>query len=144
MICWSCLMPVTILCWIGYSPRRASTFDNDVIVVGGSNSTCKPSKYPTSFISKHYNDVIMSPMASLITSLAIVYSTVYSGADQRNHQSSASLAFVRGIHRWPVNSPYQGPVTRKMFPFYDVIMAEHGIIIISYQPPRVSLKYSGL
>ena len=52
----------------------------------------------------HYNDVIMSAMASQITSLTIVYSTVYAGADQRKHQSSASLAFVRGIHRWPVNS----------------------------------------
>ena len=38
------------------------------------------------------------------------------------HRSSASLAFVRGIHRWPVNSPHKGPVTRKMFPFDDVIM----------------------
>ena len=64
----------------------------------------------------------MSPMASQITSLTIVYSTVYSGADQRKHQSSASLAFVRGIHRWPVNSPHKGPMTRKMFPFNDVIM----------------------
>ena len=61
-------------------------------------------------------------MASQITSLTIVYSTVYSGADQRKHQSSASLAFVRGIHRWPVNSPYKWPVTRKLFPFNDVIM----------------------
>ena len=61
-------------------------------------------------------------MASQITSLTIVYSTVYSGTDQRKHQSSASLVFVRGIHRWPVNSPHKGPVTRKMFPFYDVIM----------------------
>ena len=52
--------------------------------------------------SWHYNDVIMSKMASQITSLTIVYSTVYSGADQRKHQSSASLAFVRGIYRWPV------------------------------------------
>ena len=59
----------------------------------------------------------MTAMASQITSLAIVYSTVYSGADQRKHQSSASLAFVRGIHRWPVNFPHKGPVTRKMFPF---------------------------
>ena len=64
----------------------------------------------------------MSAMASQITSLMIVYSTVYSGTDQRSHQSSAPLAFVRGIHRWPVNSPYKGPVTRKMFPFDDVIM----------------------
>ena len=70
----------------------------------------------------HYSDVIMSAMASQITSLTIVYSTVYSGADQRKHQSSASLAFVRGIHRWPVNSPHKGPVTWKMFPFDDVIM----------------------
>ena len=52
----------------------------------------------------------------------IVYSTVYSGTDHRKHQSSTSLAFVRGIHRWPVNSPHKWPVTRKMFPFDDVIM----------------------
>ena len=70
----------------------------------------------------HYNDVIMSLIASQITSLTIVYSTVYSDADQRKHQSSASLAFVRGIHRGPVNSPHKGPVKRKMFPFDDVIM----------------------
>ena len=53
----------------------------------------------------HYNDVIMSAITSQITSLTIVYSTVYSDADQRKHQSSASLAFVAGIHRWLVNSP---------------------------------------
>ena len=64
----------------------------------------------------------MSAMASQINSLTIVYSIVYSGADQRKHQSTASLAFVWGIHRWPVNSPHKGPVTRKMFPFDDVIM----------------------
>ena len=70
----------------------------------------------------HYNDVTMDSIASQITSLAIVYSAVYSGADQRKHQSSASLAFVRGIHRGPVNSPHKWPVTRKMFPFDDVII----------------------
>ena len=70
----------------------------------------------------HYSDVIMPAMASRITSLTIVYATVYSGADKRKHQSSASLAFVTGIHRWPVTSPHKGPVTRKMFPFDDVIM----------------------
>ena len=70
----------------------------------------------------HYNDVIMGPIASQITGLTIVYSTVYSDADQRNHQSSASLAFVRGIYRGPMNSPYKWSVTRKMFPFDDVIM----------------------
>ena len=63
----------------------------------------------------HYNDVIMSMMASQITSVSIVYSTVFSGPGQRKHQSSASLAFVRGIHRSPVNSPHKGPVTRKCF-----------------------------
>ena len=73
-------------------------------------------------ISFHYNVVIMSAMASQITSLTIVSSTVYSGTDERKHQSPASLAFVSGIHRWPLNSPHKGPVTRKMFPFHDVIM----------------------
>ena len=57
----------------------------------------------------------MGVMASQITSLTIVYSTVYSGANQRRHQISASLAFVRGIHRWPAKSPHKGPVTRKCF-----------------------------
>ena len=71
---------------------------------------------------KHYCSVIMGAMASQITSVIIVYLTVYSGADQRKHQSSASLAFARGFHRWPVNSPHKWPVTRKMFPFDDVIM----------------------
>ena len=76
----------------------------------------------------HYNDVIIGTIASLITSLTIVYSTVYSDADQRKHQSSLSLAFVRGIHRGPVNSPHNWSVTRKMFPFDDVIM----------RPPEIS------
>ena len=57
---------------------------------------------------KHYSDVIMGEIASQITSLTIVYSTVYSDADQRKHQSSASLAFVRGIHRGPVNGQLRG------------------------------------
>ena len=70
----------------------------------------------------HHNDVITGSMASQITSLAIVYSAVYSGADQRKHQISTSMAFVWGIHRGPVNSPHKWPVTRKMFPFDDVIM----------------------
>ena len=71
----------------------------------------------------NYNDVIMSAMAYQITSLKIVYSIIHSGADQRKHQSSASLDFVRGIHRSPVNSPHKGPATRKMFPVDDVFMA---------------------
>ena len=72
----------------------------------------------------------MGAIASQITSLPTVYSTVYSDADQRKHQSSASLAFVRGIHRWPVNSPHKWPVTRKIFPFDDVIM-----VIVSISMP---------
>ena len=68
----------------------------------------------------HYCDVIMGAMASQIISLLIVYSTVYSGSVQRKHQNSASMAFVWGIHRWPVNSPHKA-VTRKIFPFDDVI-----------------------
>ena len=66
----------------------------------------------------------MGTTVSQITSLTIVYSTVFSDRDERKHQSSASLAFVWGIHRWPVNSPHKWPVTRKMFPFNDVIMTK--------------------
>ena len=64
----------------------------------------------------------MGAIASQITSLTIVFSTVYLDTDQRKHHSSASLAFVRGIHRRPVNSPHKRPVTQKVFPFDDVIM----------------------
>ena len=70
----------------------------------------------------NYNDVIIGAMAPQLTSLTIVYSTLYLNADQRKHQSSASLAFVSGIHRWSVNSPHKEPVTLKMFPFDDAIM----------------------
>ena len=87
------------------------------------------------------NDVIMSAMGSQITSLNIVYSTVWSGADQRKHQSSASLAFVRGIHRWAVDFPHKGPETRKIFPFDDVIMctqmiSSHFSSLPYYHPSR--------
>ena len=93
-----------------------SIFDAERMTVMAWNLACG------CILSWHYNDVIMSAMVSQITGASIVYSTVCSGADQRKHQSSASLAFVRGIHRWPVNSSHKGPVTRKMFPFDDVIM----------------------
>ena len=73
----------------------------------------------------HYGDVIMGTIATQITSLTVVYSNVHSDADQEKHQSSASLAFVWGIHREPVNSPHKWPVTRKMFPFDDVIMYQN-------------------
>ena len=78
----------------------------------------------------------MDKMASQITSLTIVYSTVYSGVDQRKHQSSVSLAFVRWIHRGPVNSPHKWPVTRKIFPFDDVIMnSEKYQLIVMFLKP---------
>ena len=69
----------------------------------------------------HYSDIIMSTMTSEITGVSIVYSTISSGVDQRKHQSSSTLAFVRGIQRQSVNSPDKGPVTWKMFPCDDVI-----------------------
>ena len=75
----------------------------------------------------------MKMMTSENTSLTIAYSTVYSGADQRTHQSSASLAFVRGINWWRVNSPHKGPVTQKMFQFDDVIMGNLTIAFASLQ-----------
>ena len=86
-------------------------------------------------VHHHYTDVIMGAIASQITSLTIVYSTVYSGADQRKHQRSASLAFVRGIHRGPVNSPHKWPVTRKMFPFDD------DILIFIWWSPKLCLYF---
>ena len=71
---------------------------------------------------EHYSDAIMGAMASQITSLTIAYSTVYSGADQRKHQSSASLSFVREIQRRRMDSPHKWPLTWKMFPLDNVIM----------------------
>ena len=68
-------------------------------------------------IALHGGDVIMSAMASQFTDVSIVCSTVCLGTDQRKHQSSASLAFVRRIHRWTVDSHHKGSVTRKMFPW---------------------------
>ena len=80
----------------------------------------------------HYNDVIMNVMASRIIGLTIVYSSIYSGADQRKHQkSSSSLAFVRGIHRWPVNSPHKRPVTWKTLH----LMTSSWYLVVC--PPRI-------
>ena len=75
----------------------------------------------------HNSGVIMSAMASQTTGVSSVYATVCYGVDHRKHQCSASLAFVRGIHRWPVNSPHKGPVMRKMLPFHDVIIVVKSI-----------------
>ena len=77
---------------------------------------------------EHYIDVIMTTMASQITSFTVVYSTVYSDADQRKHQSSASLAFVWGIHRdrWIPRTKDQ--LRGKMFPFDDVIIMTSALV----------------
>ena len=79
----------------------------------------------------HYNYVIMSATVSQITGISIVCLTVCSGTNQRKHQSSASRAFVKGIHRWPVDSPHKGPVTQKMFPFDDVVTEMGHIMMMS-------------
>ena len=78
----------------------------------------------------------MDTIASQITSLTTVYSTVYSGADQRKHQNSALLAFVRGIHRGPV---HKWPVARKMFSFDDVIMNSRGTIALTTKKCMVTI-----
>ena len=88
----------------------------------------------------HYNDVIMGAIASQITGLTIVYSTVFSDADHRKHQSSASLAFVRGIRRGPVNFTHKWSVTRKMLPFDDVIMAYTQKMIAQSKSRRYSIR----
>ena len=83
---------------------------------------------PDSDLLYVYSNIFLCVISSQIIGVSIVYSTVYWGADQRKHQSSASLAFVRGIHRWPVNSPHKGLVTRKIFTFDDVIMSNADLI----------------
>ena len=112
---------------------RVSTSRQHILLMGCINLN---SKLILKYLGNHYNDVIMAAIASPITSLTIVYSVTYSGADQRKHQSSASLAFVRGIHRWPVNSPHKLPVTREMFPSHDVTMIRQ----VSSQYTTVSTK----
>ena len=69
----------------------------------------------------HYSDVIMSRMASQITSVSIVFSIVGSFIGPRKPESSASRKFV--THLLPIDSPHKGPVTRKMFPLNDAIMS---------------------
>ena len=81
-------------------------------------------------------------MVFQITGVSIVCSTVCSCADQRKHQHCASLAFVKGIHRrpmdrWPMDSPHKGPVTRKRFPFDDVVMVT---IVCFYCQPHVYIQ----
>ena len=101
---------------------RIHNVENHIMTLDVFQNLSWYSNYDISNFWTHYSDVIMGESVSQIPSLAIVYSTVYSDADQRIYQSTASLAFVRGIHRWPVNYPHKGPVKRTMFPFDDVLM----------------------
>ena len=90
----------------------------------------------------HYSDVISTAITSQNTSLTIIYATVDSGADQWKHQSSAPLAYVWGIHRWPVNSLHKGPVTWKMFPFDDFIMRNLLMYLRVYSPQNRRCKWA--
>ena len=67
----------------------------------------------------------MAAMVSQITGISTIRSNISWGAHQIKHQSSVLLAFVREIYRWPVYFPLTGPVTRKIFPFDDVIMWDY-------------------
>ena len=107
-------------CWLNVSIRNDWRDPWRCVTIYRELRKTTDSNYIISF---HYGDVIMSTMASQITGVSIVYPTVCSETDERKHQSSVSLAFVREIHRWPTNSPHKGPVTRKMFPFDDAIMS---------------------
>ena len=107
--------------WVGKYVQQLQTTAQTKVYPTPTCCFCGPC-IDINFLSYHYSDVKMGAIASQITSLTIVYSTVYSDADQRKHQSSASLAFVRAIHRGPVNSPHKWPVTRKLFPIDDVII----------------------
>ena len=112
----SCLQQVIVVC-----------VTQSLWVINICKTRCR--KHQVQCKSYHYDDVIMTMLASQITSLTVVYSIVYSGVNQRKHQSSASLAIVRELHRGPVNFPHKWPVTRKMFPFDDVIMIKLSILI---------------
>ena len=76
------------------------------------------SGYSTVLLTNHYSEIIISTMTSQVTGVSAICST----ADQRKYESTVSLAFVRRIHWWPVDSPHKGPVMQKMFPFDDVLM----------------------
>ena len=86
----------------------------------------------------------MTTLASQITSLTVVYSIVYSDTDQRKHQSSTSLAFLRGIYRGPVNSPHKWQVTRKIFPFDEVIMVYNDFDTIWFPYPWTHYLQNGI
>ena len=110
---------LVVLAWTGpeLSRGQASYWQTDRHrhTDAGNNNTRRPKLVSGNKTACHYSDVIMSAMASQITIVSHFCSAVCPGADQRKHQSSASLAFVWGIHRWPEDSPHNGTATRKIF-----------------------------
>ena len=82
-----------------------TTKTNNVFLIKTINNRVFINSLVNWFSRRHYNDVIMGAIASQITNLTIVYSTVYSDADQRKHQNSVSLAFVRGIMFKEISEP---------------------------------------
>ena len=116
---WPQMIIVPFLCLLRYE-IPSSIFVEVLLAILSYKLQCYGSTGVSMNWFEHYDDVIMSAIASQITSLTIVYSTVYSGADQRKHQSVTGLCV--GNSPGPVNSPHKGPVTWKMFPFDDVIM----------------------
>ena len=111
---------IPVLDWMA---TQVANWHNSSILVKG-NTRNSPDDSWTLLVSEctpiHYGDVIMRAMASQITNISKVCSTICSGADQRKHQRSTSLAFVKGIHWSPVNFPHKGPVTWKVFPCDDL------------------------
>ena len=110
--------------WCGYNCSKPVFVKKTGVVTFLSISFLVISNLETS----HYSDVIMSTMASQITSVFTVCSVFCSGADQRKHQNSASLAYVGGIHRGPMNPPHKGPVTQQIFS-YDYVPGDRWILL---------------
>ena len=85
----------------------------------------------------------MTTMASQITSLTVVYSTVYSDADKKQTSKLCVTGLSVGNSPGPVNSPHKGPVTQKMFPFEDVIMwrgYEHHLVYETHRAKFVDVS----
>ena len=83
-----------------------------------------------------HTDVTMGAMAFQITSLTIVCSTVYSGANQRKYQSSTSLDFVRGIYQSPVNSPQRASNAETIWWRHHKYKAKHKAYSMGCTLPR--------
>ena len=88
----------------------------------------------------HYSDVIKGAMTSHHPHDCLL-NRLFRRRTTNTPKLYTSLAFVRGIHRWPVNSPHKWPVTRNIFPFDDVIILLLIILILSI-PKIVYMCYA--